>query len=182
MKNTYILLITLFTVLSCKAQIIPVEDFESYTQELPDGVHVKDINNLLDKFVGTWVGTFDNKDYEFRVLKYTRISTISDKKFDKLLIRYKITNNFGKVMANTLNLPNESPLVIKGSYLAATGSYVLNYIGLNHNCGQNGSIFIAVYEPTKMKLFLNVSGQTFDCISGSVPQVIPTEWIDLTKQ
>ena len=76
MKNTIITIIVLiFTTISCKAQIILVENFEEYNQELPDGAYVKDANNVLGKFVGTWKGTYDNKSYEFKTVRYTRTSS-----------------------------------------------------------------------------------------------------------
>ncbi|MDA9339700.1 hypothetical protein N9Q68_01880 [Polaribacter sp.] len=78
MKNLGIVLMVLLTTLSCKAQhIIPVEDVVEYRNSEGgllgdrDYVYVKDINNLLDKYVGTWKGTYSGKNYEFKVIKIT---------------------------------------------------------------------------------------------------------------
>jgi len=183
MKKIIFILATLFITFSCKAQVIAVEDFENYNQELTEGTHVKDVNNLLDKYVGTWRGIYNNKNYEFRIVKYTRISSNRNLKFDKLLMRYKITDSSNNVIENTLILPNTSNFIIRGSYLSNKGSYVLNYVGFN-DCGQNGTIFISIYDinNTKMKLYLEVDGEMgLDCITGA-EQILPTDWIDLTKQ
>ncbi|WP_299399128.1 DUF6705 family protein [uncultured Gelidibacter sp.] len=182
-KIVYISIILL--ILSCKAQIITLEDFEDYPTELPDGAYLKDVNNILGKYVGTWKGTYNNQNYEFVVVKTTFENTTLKYKHDKLLIRYKITNNSGTVLANTLNLPNGDKYIIRGSYLAKSGSYVLSYLGLNGKCGQNGTVFISVYDVNnvKMKLFLEPYGEIYsECTTGYAGQILPTDWIDLTKQ
>jgi hypothetical protein len=177
---------TLFIIFSCKAQIIAVEDFENYNQELPNGAYIKDINNVLDKYVGTWKGTYNAKNYEFKIVKYTEsnLQQSLNYKEDLLLMYYKITASNGSVIENTLNLPNTSNFSIKGSYLSNNGSYVLDYIGLNSNCGQNGTIFISTYNnDNKMRLGLYVNGELdFNCTTGAVEQVLPVNGIKLTKQ
>ncbi|WBX77348.1 hypothetical protein PG911_03550 [Tenacibaculum ovolyticum] len=181
MEKIIFITATLFIIFSCKAQIIPVEDFENYNQELPNGAYIKDINNLLNKYTGTWKGTYNTKNYEFKIIKYTRVSEIRNLKFDKLLMRYEITASNGTVIENTLNLPNTSNFIIRGSYLSNKGSYVLNYVGFN-DCGQNGTIFIRVNGNT-MDLFLSVDGELgLDCTTGAVEQVLPVNGIKLTKQ
>jgi hypothetical protein len=183
MKNIIFIIFCFLAIVSCKAQIIAVEGFEDYPNELPDGAYIKDVNNVLNKFVGTWKGTYNNKNYEFEVTKYTRISEIRPLKFDKLLIRYKIIDTSGNIVVNTLNVSNDDKYIIRGSYLAKSGSYVLSYVGLNAKCGQNGSVFINAYNTDKMELFLQVNGEMYqECTTGAVEQVLPTDWIDLTKQ
>lgn len=185
MKNILIVVLLIVTITSCKAQIIAVENFEDYPYELPDGAYIKDVNNVLDKYVGTWKGSYDNKNYEFRIIKFTEVNTkySLNYKEDMLLMRYKITSSSGTVLANTLSLPNDSPYIIRGDYLAKSGPYVLGYVGLQGDCGQNGNIFMSVYNTTetKMKLFLNVHGEMSECTTGPAPQIIPTDWIDLTS-
>ncbi|QMU65980.1 MAG: hypothetical protein GKR88_17985 [Flavobacteriaceae bacterium] len=185
MKKIIFILTSVFITYSCKAQIIAVEDFENYNQELPDNAYIKDINNILDKYVGTWKGIYDSKSYEFKVIKVTENNTDLKYKEDLLLMRYKITDSSNNVIESTLNLSDTSNFIIRGNYLSNRGSYVLNYIGLNDECGQNGTIFISIYDTnnTKMKLYLEVDGEMgLDCTSGGVEQVLPTDWIDLTKQ
>ncbi|MCT4697565.1 DUF6705 family protein [Tenacibaculum haliotis] len=184
MKKIIFIIATLFVIISCKAQIIAVEDFENYNQELPDGAYIKDVNNVLDKYIGTWKGTYNNKNYEFIVQKVTKNNIDLKYKHDKLLMRYKITDSNGTELANTLNLPNENYYVINGSYLASSGGYKLSYIGLNSECGQNGTIYISTYgaNNTKLQLFLMVRGEIHDCTTGAAEQIIPTESMELMKQ
>ena len=182
-----ILLIFVFTALSCKAQhIIPVEKAVEYRNTEGgllgdrDYVYVKDINNLLNKFVGIWKGNYNSKNYEFRIVKIT--ANRKEVKEDMLLIRYKITNNSGVELVNTLNLVNSDKYIIRGDYLAKTGSYVLDYLGLKGECGQNGTIFMSA-NGNKMDLFLSVSGEIYpNCTTGEVSQILPTAGIELTKQ
>ncbi|MDA9339550.1 hypothetical protein N9Q68_01110, partial [Polaribacter sp.] len=178
------ILMVLLTTLSCRAQIIAVEDFENYNQELSEGTHVKDVNNLLDKYVGTWKGTYDSKNYEFMIIKYTRTSNNRNLKFDKLLMRYKITDSSNNIIVNTLDLPNGDIYIVRGSYLSSSGGYKLSYQGLDAECGQNGTIYISAYgaNHTKLQLFLMVSGEIHDCSSGNAEQIMPMESMELIKQ
>src|SRR5690606_10439727 len=126
--------------------IIPIENEITYRNnetEVPNGTYWKDVNNLFDKYLGTWVGTYNNKNYEFVVSKYTE-SFLGITK-DRLIIKYKITDSNGNVIINTLNVPHDDMLVIEGNYLDENGeTYHLDYAGENFVCGQNGYVLIAV--------------------------------------
>ncbi|MBZ9652200.1 hypothetical protein LB454_09245 [Psychroflexus sp. CCL10W] len=47
-----------------QAGIVPLEDYVKYKTydnlNIQDVTYFKDINNHLDKYVGTWTGTYDN--------------------------------------------------------------------------------------------------------------------------
>ncbi len=187
MKNTLIFLgIMLIISLSCKAQIIAVEDFPDYNKDLEDGAYIKDINNVLDKYTGTWAGHQNDTIYQFVVDKYTDIDERLKYTHDRLIIKYKITNSDGEVIEDTTNLPDESTLVMFGRYLSKQGQYVLYYQGSNSDCGQNGDVFLSVLDrnSNKMNLSLSVDGEVwFDCTTGPAEQVLPTgKGIILTKQ
>ncbi|QTD36295.1 hypothetical protein JL193_08965 [Polaribacter batillariae] len=187
MKKLNIILVFTLLSLSCKAQhIIPVEKVVEYRNTNEgllgdkDYVYVKDINNLLDKFVGTWKGIYESKNYEFEIIKIT--DDRGEVKEDMLLMRYKITDASGNLIENTLNLPNDNMYVIRGEYLAKTGSYVLDYMGKKGECGQNGTIFISA-NGNKMDLFLSVDGEIYpECTAGGSDQVLPVNGIELIKQ
>lgn len=182
MKNIiFIAFIISLATMSCKAQhIIPVEkvvDYHNREEGLlgnKDYVYVKDINKLLNKYVGIWKGKHNSMNYEFKVIKIT--DDRKEVKEDMLLIRYKITDSSGKELVNTLNLPNNNKYVIKGSYLTKYGGYALSYIGFNSKCGQNGSVFISV-KNNKMRLGLHVRGEINPekCKNRAVEQILPTK-------
>lgn len=181
MKKTVVLI--LLIILSCKSKIIKVENFENYNSDLPDGAYIKDVNNVLDKYVGTWKGVFEGNNYEFRIIKKTEDNLDLKYKEDLLLMRYKITDSSGNIIENTLSLPDNDVLVVSGIHLTESGGYLLNYVGRD-DCGQNGDIYISVYgsQNKKMQLSLHVYGEFYseDCIE-EAQQVIPKE-IELTKQ
>lgn len=186
MKKILFIGFIILSTLSCKAQIIPIEEHKNYLNneiEIPDGAYIKDVNHLLDKFVGVWKGTYNNKNYEFRITQFT--DSFLGISVDELLMRYKITSLNGTIIEDTTTLPNDAVHVIEGDYLDKSKfTYVLNYIGKNSKCGQHGDVFISVYgvNNTKMQLFLHVYGETVDCITGDTEQILPLDQMDLVKQ
>lgn len=188
MKNI-LLLVLLFTInSSCKAQILPVEkliDYISQGQGAPEGTtYIKDINNLRDKFVGIWKGSYNNYNYEIRIVKRTNHFIIEH---DQLLIRYKITKLNGEIIEDTSALSEDSPYVISSRYLRKS-TYVLTYEGREGKCGQRGELFITPQKSTNyktMKLFL-APDQDFilqsECPNGSAKQLFPVQQMELAKQ
>ena len=136
-------------ILDSNQQIIPVEDhydilFGLNLTQINPGDHIKDVNNVLDKYVGIWVGTYNNRNYEFRITEFSEVTEgITN---DILHIRYKITDVNGTIIGNTTNLNSESPLIIIGLYLTNTGFYVSYFVGPNGKCGQSGNLHIIVTE------------------------------------
>jgi hypothetical protein len=187
MKLFQLLLLFIISFI-CKAQIIPVENHFNYQNEIPDGTYIKDVNNVLDKFTGTWLGTYDNKNYEIEVEEVVYQSQIrTSLTYDQLYLRYKITDANGTVLLNTLPLPDDSDYVVMGEYVKPSGSYQLDYGGYEYDCGQSGTIFIKTFNNnTQMKLYLYLGESPYneiDCPNGFAEQVFPTHTqIILTKQ
>ncbi len=186
-------MIVVGTSYSCKAQVLfdnsemPVEQVASYFENengLPDHItYVKDINNVLNKYVGTWNGSYGNKSYEFRIVKYTT-PLVDGFKEDILLMRYKIVNG-ANVIENTLNIQNEQALIIRGNFLDGN-TYNLIYSGRESLCGQHGDIYISISSLGSNKMnFTFFPGR--DLIEGSecptIPDhIMPLDPITLTKQ
>ncbi|HET8809923.1 MAG TPA: DUF6705 family protein [Flavobacteriaceae bacterium] len=197
MKKQLIIVMGMLVCLSCKAQnpplqqIIPLEDYINYQNNdipIPDNVYFKDINGLLDKYVGTWIGTYNNKTFEFHVVKTTPQSDIRPSvTIEQLYMRYKITDANGNVIENTLNLPDTSPMVIKGSYISRDlTDYFLYYVGQESGCGQHGDIVIFEISTTQMELYFRPGENVYTsnrCPNGPAQQVLPVETaLVLTKQ
>ncbi|TPG44359.1 DUF6705 family protein [Flavobacterium pectinovorum] len=190
MKKIIILSLIIIANLSCKAQqIIPVEkaiDYRLAENGIPDNTYFKDINNLLDKFVGTWIGTYNNKTYKFKIDKFVNNYSGGTKE-DVLLMRYIITNANGTQIENTTTLSDDNYLVIIGDYIQRS-TYHLNYSGRESTCGQLGTIYIEVLKSsnnTKMKLFLlpdKIMISPSSCPQGVSQQIMPIDQIVLTKQ
>jgi hypothetical protein len=173
----FILFLASFAFISCRAQILPIEEEINYlnTEDgFPDNItHVKDVNNLLDKYVGTWIGTYNGRIYEFIITKVTYESL--GILWDKLYLYYKITQN-GEIIEDTTSLmpnyQNNTGGLIQQvpDFMLATGdllmnrTYTFNYNGRNADCGQFGTIYISVgwdNNPNKMKLYLLPGGDHF---------------------
>lgn len=184
MKFFLFIPLVLIACTTCNAQKppqqlpIPIEEMIDYMNndvEINDGAYFKDVNNVLDKYVGTWVGVYDNKTYEFQLMEFTdNYLGISE---DKILMRYKITDSNGNVIESTLGLPDESPYVIKGYYLSENeANYILTYIS-QQPCTVWGHIYINVMNNgTTMRLFLMPDpevGIGENCING-LSSIFPT--------
>lgn len=188
MKKLIITICIFITALSCKAQIIPVEEHKNYLEsenEIPKGSYIQDVNNLLDKYIGTWVGTYDNKTFEVIINEIT----VSFLKItvDELQLRYKITDNDENIIADTTNEPDDSYLIVSGKYLTRPNLYVMTYIGEEGNCGQDGDLLLGIPDnsPNTMNVFYAVSRDIIlrsDCPNGLSEQILPTEQFTLTRQ
>ncbi|WP_124019375.1 DUF6705 family protein [Flavobacterium sp. A45] len=123
-------------------KIVPLENKYGYKIiNRNEEIYFKDVNNILGKFVGTWKGTYGNKKYEFRLLKTTR--TFETMKYDRLLVRYIITDLNDNVIENTTYFPDSSPYVIKGHDYHENGYYLV-YVAKGGNCAQSGQILLYV--------------------------------------
>ncbi|WP_312901417.1 DUF6705 family protein [Chryseobacterium taichungense] len=105
MKNIFLLSIILLSI-SCKAQqIYPLNTSFS---DIQNHTYLKDTNNELLPFIGTWKATFDNKEIMIKVDKINQHLVESGRKIfyqDVLFIRYSIKNSQGTVIKSTMNLP-----------------------------------------------------------------------------
>jgi hypothetical protein len=190
MKYTLKIIAMLFLLLnfSCKAQsIVPLETRVNYHNSLngiPETItYFKDINHLLDKYVGNWKGTFNNRNFEFIITKNTTIyDGLSE---DRLLIRFLITTDTGTIIEDT-RAELDDKCSITGDYIE-NSYYALYYFGGNSQCGQSGTVFITMVKNTnnsQMKLFLeqdHVLLPEETCPNGRAAQVLPLEQITLTK-
>lgn len=180
--------------INCKAQftgpfIVPIEEQEQYVENLdndddaqiPDNLYYKDVNNLLDPYVGTWTGSYNTFTIEIVIEKVT--TTFYGIMSDELHIGHKVLNN-GIEIANTLNLPNDSPEVMKGIYFNEQGQYLVSYI-YNLDCGQVGTVYIKLRNnPNEMSFFMYPTGEIdVDPSQCTGPtQILPTSGIILTRQ
>ncbi|MEH1007812.1 DUF6705 family protein [Winogradskyella sp. ECml5-4] len=148
MKKIIIILVISLSVYNCKAQVISLEEANTYflseDEGLPDHITgVKDINNTLDEFLGVWTLDYNSKHYELTITKFE--SMLATIKIDILLIKHKITDNNGVVLDDTTNLPNKSPSVMNGQFfLNDNESYLVSYLGPNTKCGQFGDVVINI--------------------------------------
>ena len=117
MKNL-ILIITCFTLsLSCKAQqIVPLN---TYTNSIQNNDYLKDLNNELDFFIGTYQTHYQGNTYTLyitKIIKKPFFDGVSTNYFqDVLSMRYTIKNSSGQTIEDTQNMtfaPNQDDFTI----------------------------------------------------------------------
>lgn len=130
----------------CAAQQLymqePLENYIDYYDndnlENAAGTYFKDINNHLDKYVGTWVGAYNNQTYTFVIEEYTDNTGVL--KFDKLRLWYSIKDANNTIIEDIMSFPNSSPYIVDGWYISENEKYyTLHYRGEDAKCGQSGT-------------------------------------------
>lgn len=183
------------TFIELQAQILPVEQLNEVTGVIKDQIegirHVKDVNGVLNKYLGTWKGSFNGKEYEINIKKYTRDLSDNVKHFhpepllwDQLLFRYKFEDQNGNVVVNTLNDPDEGDYVMPKYKYHNLETYSFIFFGANSKCGDNGYVFLFYQNSTTIHLVYSVRGALYadDC-TGNVELTFPAnDTVILTKQ
>jgi len=187
MKKIFTLGIIILIVLSCKAQILPVENYIDYIDQEDTGIpenitHIKDVNNVLNKFIGTWIGAYNNNTFELRITKTTENSF--GLLIDELNVAHKVTANDGTLLEDTISHSNDSEGIVS-DYLARLDSYFFIYVGKEADCGQFGTIIISVgYNNSNNNMRLGLSpGRdiiTADCPNGTAIQIFPADGQGMT--
>jgi hypothetical protein len=188
MKKILITAILFIMVLQSQAQtIVPVEkciDYVNAHNGIPVGTYLKDVNNLFTKYLGTWKGTVDSRNYTFIITKVIRngYRNITE---DRLVIRFLITDMNGTVIEDTRNHPTGT---ILGQYFTKDlVFYKLSYAGKQARCGQEGVVYVRFNTPTTIRLGLKPDKEWrfYDNCPGAkrAEQILPVaNFVTLTKQ
>ncbi|MDH6252836.1 hypothetical protein M2347_002563 [Chryseobacterium sp. H1D6B] len=130
--------ITLIISFSCHAQqAYPLNtDFD----EVPQNSYLKDLNNELDPYIGTYKATFQNMEITLyitkEIMKFFKALNVYK---DALSIRYVIKNSSGAIIQNTQSMvfqPNQSKHTIYSQGTYPNQNIVwFNYGGTNCNVG-----------------------------------------------
>ena len=131
--KTIILIALITTTLACKAQS-PIININDRQTEITDNAYVKDINNELDKYTGTWIYTSGNTSLTIKFEK--KIQVYNDDWYEDIIVgEYKYIEN-GVEKVNTLpNFDNGANLdsVYDHNLLGNTIIYNKEFPGCN-NC------------------------------------------------
>lgn len=154
MKNIVIILISIFSFLSCKAQITPIyneEDVPSYTN-----TYFKDVDNDFDPYVGRWKWEDGNNSLEIIFNKVLHRETGNGDFSDDLVGEYKYIEN-GVVLVDfptlIIDLSGEVPDIV----IPNNNSILSNDIRTDNKgfppcpeCAPNTRfIFLGIQEKTK---------------------------------
>lgn len=181
MKKILIAIAIFVLATNCKAQIIPVENKLIYIDEgngMPEGSYFKDLNNLFDKYIGTWKGTYDNKNYIFYVAKSLKSNEVFAE--DYLTVHYLITTISGSVLEDSKRDLNP----MRGDYFSEKADYYnVRYAG-KKDCGQYGTFYLRPKSTTSMyvnfipeNILLNLN----ECPNGRAIIHLPSKGMYVTK-
>lgn len=197
MKNIIVITSLLIFAFSCRAQTtipegtVPIENEPAFLdnhEQTPGGTYFKDVNGVLDKYIGTWKGTLNNKNFELIITETTKEYEEYSIKNDLLLMKYKIIDLNGNSLYSTIPLNDDSYLVPSGYKFTDNGEYyMLTYVGEEGECGQKGTIFLeSIDNGDQLTLFYTPRGDIIlesDCPNGEADQLFPVEEIlTLDKQ
>jgi len=153
MKNILFLIVLIISV-SCKAQqVYPLNtDFD----EIPQNSYLKDINNELNTYVGTYKANFQNKEIILYInkieKKYFDMSSIKIYK-DVLSIKFVVKNSSGNILQDTQNMNFQTNQVQHTIYSLGTRT-LDNIVGLSYggtNCSVgNGLIYLKKINATQI--------------------------------
>ena len=186
MKKIFYTLLLFSTIAISHAQVVPVEkivDYDLAGKGIPDGVYFKDVNNLFDKFIGTWKGSMNNKNYTFIITK--EVHNKYNVTTERLMMRHLITDLNGAIISD--NRSDSRIQIIGDCFNKNPIFYDFIYAGENSRCGLRGQVSIRNINPTTLKLILDPNTEWFAydqyCPGGKrAEQILPTQYITLTKQ
>lgn len=164
MKNIILIIVFLSIIASCKAQTIgTLEQFEECAMrpnhdegcpDLENITYVKDTNDRLNQFVGTWKGNYNGKQYEIKLEKKINYKSepTDSLSWDMMIGRIKVTDNSGNVTYTSMNKPDNDTFF--WGYNFQKRSYVMHFVG-NYDCLEAGNVFIEtkLSNPNEMTLY-----------------------------
>ncbi|WP_374458706.1 DUF6705 family protein [Chryseobacterium taeanense] len=184
MKNLFLITILFTLTISCKAQIYPLRTFT----QIPQNAYLKDTNNELQYYVGTWKGTWNSKTISVTFKNITnQYDNILKYYKDFLVGKFKVTDSNGQILFDNTYLSDNDAKIIGGKFRKVDDKYSLGYIDTDI-CNMMGSILINFTNPTKTQMLFTFSDWTDiitpDCPYYNVnpfPEPLPKSII-LTKQ
>ena len=183
--TTLALLLVAFVL---KAQIYPLN---TYT-DVPNNSYIKDINNELLPYVGTWKGTWDNKVIYIYFKRFKKQISLGDNIYfeDVLVGKFKVLNaNETVILFDNTYLPdNDAKIIGLRFFTVPTTSYNLLYIDPDI-CNMSGNIYISTVNGVNTQLNWQYSSDTgflsahcsYVTNNLPIPQPLP-DIIVLTKQ
>lgn len=168
--------------------IVPLRTWTEIPEE--QCYYLKDTNNELQDYVGTWTGTWNNKTIFLQIVKITDSYNSTFKYYkDFLIAKFKVLDSSGNILFDNTNLPNHQAKITGGKFRKTDDKYSLIYIDPDL-CDTSGSIRINFTDLTKTQLQWwygqNVNWIDTDCFfygypENKIPEPLPKNII-LTKQ
>jgi len=184
-KSILQILVILSFVFSCKAQTYPLRTYI----DIPENAYLKDTNNELNDYVGTWKGNWDNKTIYMTFKKITnKYDDVMKYYADFLIGKFKVTTSNNQLILFDNTMVTDADAKIEGGKFRKKDDKYSFIYSDDDLCGMNGYIIINFTDSTKTKLNWLFSDMTdiitSDCPyydSPVFPQPLPKEII-LIKQ
>lgn len=153
MKNTIFKILLLLglisSFLSCKAQQYPLNtDYD----EVPDYSYLKDLNNELDPYIGTYKTNYNGKEV---ILYITKVNDKLEKRPQKvfyrdvLTIKYIVKNSSGTILQDTQNTNLQTNGISSFRIRSYDNTLLLAYEGTNCRVGW-GTILLKKINATQI--------------------------------
>ena len=87
----------------CQTPILPLSTYE----DIPIGAYLKDLDNVLLPYIGTWEGTLNNKKYTFVFVKFPQHDNFGEYYIDELMCNFRVVNLVtGSIIYDNLGATN----------------------------------------------------------------------------
>lgn len=169
MKKLFSIFILLI-IIGCNAQTYPLRTYHPR----PENSYLKDTNNELQDYVGTWKYEWDGKITYIYLKKIEhKYETSINEYRDVLIGRYKVTDLNGNFLFDNTNLSDENVKIQGTRFRKQDDKYDLIYSD-SEMCNRNGTILLNFTDSTKTKLqwklMLDENIIDSDCWFYSYPQ------------
>ncbi|AYN01920.1 DUF6705 family protein [Chryseobacterium sp. 3008163] len=199
MKNTLIILFSLminlffgqkpilpFTPTCPSYNIVPLRTYTDIPEDLC--YYMKDTNNELPDYVGTWTGSWNNKTIYITFKKMEKqYYEFGEYYEDKLIGKFKVVNSDGSILFDNTGIPDDKAKLRGGGfYKLAPNDYSITYTDRDV-CNISGRIIIHFTDVSKTQLKWQFSYNSMmistDCQyhATGIPDVLP-KGVVLTKQ
>jgi hypothetical protein len=160
MKNIRIIVISviLMNFIHCKAQVYPLN---TRMKDIAQGGYVKDLNNELNPFIGTYKATHQGNETILYITKVeNKLEEIPNKTYymDALVVRYTVKNSSGVVLQDTQN--DISNKFYSISSAPQENAVALFYPGTNCRVGY-GTVFLFKINNNQLKWIYRPEGRIF---------------------
>ncbi|MBV8326784.1 DUF6705 family protein [Chryseobacterium sp.] len=180
------ILLSLLFMISYKAQILPLN---TALNDIPANAYIKDINNELNPYIGTYKATYQGNEITLFIIKEDyKLEKSSDKNYfmDALVVKYIVKDFSGKILQDTQNnsIPNIKLYSI--GTRPAKNTVIFYYTGTNCGVGW-GKIILQKINDTQVSWDYRPNDTVLDdskCPPGTDIKIYLPETKDLifTKQ
>ncbi len=193
-KFSFLFILSFITFLGFAQQTISLDQAREYRKTedgIPENVtYVKDTDNRLTQFTGTWKGYFKGKHYEFSFIKKIAFkfdeADTDELQWDRILGWVTVKDSASGQLIFSNSSETESQTRLFGTYfLKNSRTYVMSFVGQCYN--EAGDVFISIDKDNSNKMQLSFAItpdlQSDDCPNGFDPILpISPQHVILTKQ